>query len=54
MGGLQELVTDSDRNMPFKSKKQFRWMWKNKPELAKEWTKKYGSLQKKFKPLKEK
>lgn len=28
--------------MPFKSKKQEKWMWTNKPELAKEWTKKYG------------
>jgi hypothetical protein len=28
---------------PFKSEKQRRWMWKNKPEMAKEWAKKYGS-----------
>lgn len=29
--------------MPFKSEKQRRYLWKNKPELAKEWAKKYGS-----------
>lgn len=29
--------------MPFKSKKQRKWMWANKPELAEEWTKRYGS-----------
>lgn len=29
--------------MPFKSEKQRRWMWVNKPGLAKKWTKKYGS-----------
>jgi len=23
--------------MPFKSDKQRKWMWKNKPEMAKEW-----------------
>jgi len=28
--------------MPFKSEKQRRWMWKNKPELAREWSHKYG------------
>lgn len=35
--------------MPFKSKKQRRWMWKNKPKLARKWTKKYGSKVKKGK-----
>lgn len=29
--------------MPFKSTKQRRWMWANKPKMAREWTKKYGS-----------
>ena len=29
--------------MPFKSEKQKKWMYANKPELAKEWTEKYGS-----------
>jgi|TARA_R110000744_G_C18900323_1_gene509174 galactose-1-phosphate uridylyltransferase len=26
--------------MPFKSDKQERWMWANKPEMAKKWSKK--------------
>jgi hypothetical protein len=30
-------------NMPFKSLKQRKWMWANKPEMARKWTKKYGS-----------
>jgi hypothetical protein len=29
--------------MPFKSVKQRKWMYANKPALAKKWTKKYGS-----------
>ena len=29
--------------MPFKSEKQRRWMWANKPEMAKKWTKEHGS-----------
>jgi hypothetical protein len=29
--------------MPFKSAKQRRYLWKHHPELAKKWTKKYGS-----------
>ena len=37
--------------MPFKSTKQRRWMWANKPALAKRWTEKYGS---KPKPSKKK
>ena len=28
--------------MPFKSEKQRRYMYKNKPAIAKEWSKKYG------------
>ncbi len=33
--------------MPFKSKKQKRYLWAKKPALAKRWTKKYGSKVKK-------
>lgn len=29
--------------MPFKSEKQRKYLWANKPELAKKWTDKYGS-----------
>lgn len=29
--------------MPFKSEKQRRWMYANKPGMAREWTRKYGS-----------
>lgn len=28
--------------MPFRSKKQMRWMFMNKPEIAKKWVAKYG------------
>jgi hypothetical protein len=28
--------------MPFVSTKQRKWMWANKPVLARKWTKKYG------------
>jgi hypothetical protein len=28
--------------MPFKSEKQKKWMFANKPKLAKKWVKKYG------------
>lgn len=28
--------------MPFRTKKQRAWMFKNKPVLAKKWAKKYG------------
>ncbi len=28
--------------MPFKSEKQKKWMYANKPEMAKKWTSKYG------------
>ena len=30
--------------MPFKSRKQEKWMWANKPSMAKQWADKYGSL----------
>ena len=29
--------------MPFRSEKQKRFLWSNHPEIAREWTKKYGS-----------
>ena len=29
--------------MPFKSEKQRRYLYKNEPAIAKKWTKKYGS-----------
>jgi hypothetical protein len=35
--------------MPFKSEKQRKFLWKNKPELAKKWSDKYGSKVKKGK-----
>jgi len=35
--------------MPFKSEKQRRYLWKNEPKIAREWTKAYGS-----KPVKKK
>lgn len=28
--------------MPFKSEKQRRWMWANRADIARRWTKKYG------------
>jgi len=31
------------RKMPFKSEKQRRYLWKNEPKIAREWTKAYGS-----------
>ena len=38
-------------DMPFKSEKQRRYLYKNEPAIAKKWTKKYGS---KIKPKKRK
>jgi len=38
--------------MPFKSEKQRRWMWRNKPDMARKWTEKYGSKPKKSKTTK--
>ena len=29
--------------MPFRSNKQRRWMFANKPKLAKRWARKYGT-----------
>lgn len=34
--------------MPFKSSKQRKYLWSNKPELARKWTAKYGSKPKKM------
>jgi hypothetical protein len=38
--------------MPFKSKKQMRWMFANKPAMAKKWAHKYGTKIKKGKKKK--
>jgi len=38
--------------MPFRSKKQMKWMFANKPSMAKKWVKKYGSKIKKSKKKK--
>ena len=38
--------------MPFKSKKQMKYMFANKPEIAKRWAKKYGTKIKKGKNVK--
>jgi hypothetical protein len=35
--------------MPFKSKKQMKWMFSNKPAMAKKWADKYGTKIKKGK-----
>ena len=35
--------------MPFNSEMQSRYLWKNEPKIAREWTKAYGS-----KPVKKK
>lgn len=35
--------------MPFKSEKQRRWMWANKPELARKWAKEEKHKKKKKK-----
>jgi hypothetical protein len=33
--------------MPFKSEKQRKYLWAKEPEIAKKWTKEYGSSPKK-------
>ena len=35
--------------MPFKSEKQRRYLWKNHPKIARDWTETYGSKPKKKK-----
>ena len=37
--------------MPFKSEKQKKWMYINKPKLAKKWSDKYGSKPKSAKEI---
>ena len=36
--------------MPFQSEKQRRYLWMHEPEVAKKWTKKYGSKPQTAKP----
>jgi len=38
--------------MPFKSERQRRYLWAKHPEVARSWTKKYGSKPKPKKPKK--
>jgi len=38
--------------VPFASEKQRRYLWAKEPEIAKRWTKKYGSTPKKHKTKK--
>ena len=33
--------------MPFKSERQRKWLWENRPDIAARWAKKYGSKPKK-------
>ena len=40
--------------MPFKSKKQEKYMWANKPKVAQKWANKYGSHKQKKKIKKQK
>jgi len=40
--------------VPFKSEKQRRYLWKNEPKIAREWTEEYGSKSKKKKKKKKK
>ena len=35
--------------MPFQSEKQRRYLWANEPEIARDWSKKYGSRVRKYK-----
>ena len=39
--------------MPFKSEKQRKWMWANKPEIARSWEEKYGKRPRNLKRPKE-
>ncbi len=39
----KQLKILEDLEMPFKSEKQRRYLYKNEPAIAKKWTKKYGS-----------
>ena len=39
----KQLKIIEEREVPFKSEKQRRYLYKNEPAVAKKWTKKYGS-----------
>ena len=47
----KQLKIIEEKEVPFKSEKQRRYLYKNEPAVAKKWTKKYGS---KIKPKKRK
>ena len=38
----KQLKILGSQEMPFKSEKQRRYLYKNEPAIAKKWTKKYG------------
>tara|TARA_R100001530_G_scaffold132597_1_gene105168 strand:- start:1223 stop:1405 length:183 start_codon:yes stop_codon:yes gene_type:complete len=40
--------------MPFESERQRKYLWKNHPKIARDWTNKYGSKTKKKKKKKKK
>ena len=40
--------------MPFKSEKQRKYLWKNHPKIARDWTEEYGSKVEKKKKKKKK
>ena len=48
----KQLKILGSQEMPFKSEKQRRYLYKNEPAIAKKWTKKYGSKIKKTKKRK--
>ena len=55
MGSMNPILKEIP-DVPFKSEKQRRYLWKNNPSLARLWTEKYGSKvvrQKAYKKLKE-
>ena len=39
----KQLKIIEEKEVPFKSEKQRRYLYKNEPAVAKKWTKKYGS-----------
>ena len=39
----KQLKILGSQDMPFKSEKQRRYLYKNEPAIAKKWSKKYGS-----------
>ena len=39
----KQLKILGSQEMPFKSEKQRRYLWKKEPAIARKWTKKYGS-----------